>query len=173
VCSTFVSKQACIQQEAVVLHTLDAAHNPSWLNRSNGDLDFDTSGMSNAVIASTGEQIGLVSVTDPRWTTGEITHHLKGRSQTPEANKKRSIAQRGKPKPHTPEHGRAISAAKKGCVAPNKGVAHSEATKEKIRQKAIGRKSSLKGIPKSEEQKRKQSEAMKKRHQEKLKSLMP
>lgn len=44
------------------------------------------------------------------------------------------------------------------------GKHHSEETKEKIRQKAIGRRAWNKGIPISEEQKRKQSEKMKGRY---------
>lgn len=46
-------------------------------------------------------------------------------------------------------------------VNPFKGKRHTEETKEKIRQKAIGRPSSNKGKPISEEQRRKQSIAMK------------
>lgn len=172
VCSTFTNKQSCIKQETIVLHALDVAHDITWLNRSNGDQSFDTSGMSNAIDSFTGESLGLISQSDPRWMTGEIKHHLKGRTNSPESNKKRSDTQKGISKPHTIEHGRAISIAKKGCIAPNKGIQHSIATKEKIRLKALGRKSSLKGVPKTEEQKRKQSEAMKKRHQEKINAIL-
>lgn len=171
VCSTFTNKQACIKQEALVLHALDVAHNTAWLNRSNGDQYFDTSDMSNAIDSSTGESLGLVSQSDIRWITGEIKHHLKGRTNSPESNKKRSDTLKGIPKPHTVEHGKAISIAKKGCKAHNKGISHSTATKEKMRLKALGRKSSLKGVPKTEEQKRKQSESMKQRHQEKIKAI--
>lgn len=170
VCSTFKNKKSCIEQETIVLHAVNAARDPLWLNRSNGDLTFNTSDMSNAIDVVTGEKLGLVHISDPRWLEGTIVHHLKGRTQTPESNKKRSERQKGISKPHTPEHGKAISTAKKGCKAHNKGVPHSEETKEKIRKKATGRISPIKGIPKTEEQKRKQSEAMKKRYLDKLRS---
>lgn len=168
VCSVFKDKQSCIEQETVVLHTLNVAHSPLWLNKSNGDMGFDTSGKSNAIDVTTGEKLGLIDVSDPRWGLGLIVHHLKGRHQNAEANIKRSLTQKGVSKPHTLEHCQAISKAKKGCKATNKGIPHTAETKNKIRQKTIGRKSSLKGVPKTEEQKRKQSETMKKRHQDKI-----
>ena len=168
VCNTFTDAKSCVKQETLVLYSCKAARDPLWLNRTNGDMEFDTTGISNAIDAKTGKPMGMVCVDDPRWASGEIIHHLKGRIQSAESNIRRSITQTGVPKPHSKEHGLAISIAKKGCVATNKGIPHSESTKEKIRQRAIGRKSSLKGKPKSEEQKRKQSETMRRKHLEKL-----
>lgn len=59
--------------EDKVLRRLDAAKNPKFLNKRNGDSSdkFNTAGTANAKTSS-GEYLGAISLTDPRWQSGEI-----------------------------------------------------------------------------------------------------
>jgi len=62
----------CALWETKVLRRLDAAHHPKMLNKRNGDDKWDTTGKKAAILVATGERLGLVSLLDPRWKTGEI-----------------------------------------------------------------------------------------------------
>jgi hypothetical protein len=53
-------------------------------------------GSHTAKDAVTGEILGKINLTDPRWITGEIVSHLKGKTQPTEVNVKRSETQKGK-----------------------------------------------------------------------------
>jgi len=62
----------CRLYEHKVLRRLDAAKSTKFLNRSIGGGKFDTTGMAVAKSIVSGLSVGLVSVYDPRWATGEI-----------------------------------------------------------------------------------------------------
>lgn len=72
---------------------------------------------------------------DGKWNTAGVTPHNKGKSHKPESIQKMR-ENRSNPSEYTRK---LISDNNKGRSAPNKGVEHSEETKEKIRIKAIGR----------------------------------
>jgi len=68
----------CAKWEHKVLRRLDAARHPKMLNKRNGDDKWDTTGMQPAILVATGEKLGLISVDDPRWKTGEIISAVVG-----------------------------------------------------------------------------------------------
>ena len=53
------------------------------------------SNMHTAKDSTSGEILGKVSLDDPRWKTGEIVSHLRGRTQSLESNIKRRLTQKG------------------------------------------------------------------------------
>jgi len=65
----------CALWETKVLRRLDAAHHPKMLNKKNGDVGLDVTGMFAAILVSTGENLGLISVDDPRRKTGEVKRY--------------------------------------------------------------------------------------------------
>jgi len=98
----FNSVSKCKAWENKFLIKIDAKNNNLFLNESNGDKNFDTTGLIGtcaAIVAVTGEKLGRVSVTDPRWQTGEIISTSKNRKQSDSERSKRSSALRGKPSP--------------------------------------------------------------------------
>ena len=68
---TFTTATQCKQWEATVLRRINAAISDIFLNRTNGDKHFDTTGTALAVTPA-GVKLGMVSTGDPRWMTGEI-----------------------------------------------------------------------------------------------------
>lgn len=51
--------------------------------------------MHTAKDAASGKILGKISLDDPRWKTGEIVSHLRGRTQSLESNLKRSLTHKG------------------------------------------------------------------------------
>jgi hypothetical protein len=108
------------------------------------------------------------------YTKDKISKALKLHKRTEEHNKKISKAKKGKPShnkgkvgvySHSEETKNKMSDSKRGKPPHNKGkvgvYAHSEETKLRISEKLKGKESPTKGIPKTEEHKRKISEATK------------
>jgi len=62
----------CALWEHKVLRRLDSKNHPKMLNKHNGGKGYDNTGMKAAILVSTGEKLGNISVLDPRWKTGEI-----------------------------------------------------------------------------------------------------
>lgn len=84
--------------ETKVLTRINAAHDDRFLNKRNGDLsnNFNTHNMLLAKLASTGEYLGNIIKTDPRWASGEIIFFHKNTLCSEEHKEKQRIAQRGK-----------------------------------------------------------------------------
>lgn len=93
----FDSIGACRVWEDKVLRRMNAARNPKFLNKRNGDNSnlFNTNGTAHAKDGVTGARLGPISITDPRWHTGEIVGLAAGRKQSPEAKAKMSDARKG------------------------------------------------------------------------------
>ena len=53
------------------------------------------SNMHTAKDSTSGKLLGKISLDDPRWKTGEIVSHLRGRTQSLESNIKRGLTQKG------------------------------------------------------------------------------
>jgi hypothetical protein len=53
------------------------------------------SNMHTAKESTSGKILGKISLDDPRWETGEIVSHLRGRTQSIESNIKRKLTQQG------------------------------------------------------------------------------
>ena len=88
------------------------------------------------------------------WLRKQSETHI-GRHHSEESKNKISISQKGKPKkPFTKEHCENISKSATGRVPWNKGIPHTEESKEKMRQKKLG-------IPLSEDHKKHLSESHK------------
>lgn len=132
----------CSRWESAFLRRFDAKNDPRFLNKRNGDEDWDTTGMV-AVIDDSGE-IRLISnldedwisgklqspykgkapvkdkrgnnltvdVNDPRYTSGDLVHVATGVKQSPETIEKRVKHVRGVPK--SEEHNRKNSEAHRG-----------------------------------------------------------
>ncbi len=122
----FSTVEQCKLWETKVLKRINAKHNNLFLNESNGDRNFDTTGIigtSAAKNALTGEKLGRIPLTDTRWKTGEIVGLSKNRKQTAKERIKRSESLRGRASP------------RKGL----NGKPHSIETKEKLSQINIGK----------------------------------
>lgn len=63
---------SCRKWECRVLKKLNAKDNNQFLNKSNSDKTFDSTGKACARITLTGESIGVTLLDDPRWASGEI-----------------------------------------------------------------------------------------------------
>lgn len=93
---TFDDSKDCTRWESKVLQRIDAQHDFRFLNQRNSDEKWDTSGLpipdyvlekriasargkAAAKDSFTGESLGRISLSDPRWQTGEIVGITKGR----------------------------------------------------------------------------------------------
>jgi DNA-binding CsgD family transcriptional regulator len=72
---TFVCPKCCSRWEKKVLRRINAKDNPKFLNKSN--QSWDNTRKCTAKDAF-GNKLGLVSLDDPRWQSGEISHTSKG-----------------------------------------------------------------------------------------------
>jgi hypothetical protein len=81
--------------ETKVLTRLNAARDPKFLNKRNGDSspNFNTRRCANAKTTD-GAYIGSVSLDDPRWATGEIVGVAKGAVRSDSTKRKMSDARK-------------------------------------------------------------------------------
>jgi len=83
---TFTSVERCNVWESVFLRRVNAKINPLFLNRSNGDKEWDNTynksnssiGTATAMCAVTKKSLGRISLKDTRWKTGEIISAVCG-----------------------------------------------------------------------------------------------
>lgn len=68
---------ACKLWESKVLERIDAQNNPKFLNKRNGDYKWDTTGM--VLLNDIDGNKFYVSVDDPRFISGELRHSSKGK----------------------------------------------------------------------------------------------
>lgn len=116
----FNTVSQCILWETRFLSKVNAKHNIMFLNKSNGDNKWDTTGQTGFCAAKeieTGKKLGRISLTDTRWESGEIAGLTRGRKQSIEERTNRSLQMKGRP------------SLRKGKT----GVACSDETKEKLR----------------------------------------
>lgn len=73
---TFKSSYLCKRCENRVLLKLKAAKDDRWLNRTNGDLNFDVTG--RVTVKDAMGNTRSVSVDDPRYISGELVHNHSG-----------------------------------------------------------------------------------------------
>lgn len=81
----FINLNDCIQWECKVLRRLGIPKNIKFLNKSISTSKMDTTGLCNAVDIH-GNKLGLVSLKDSRWQSGEIIAESKGRRYSDEVN---------------------------------------------------------------------------------------
>jgi hypothetical protein len=75
----FNSVEKCINWELKILHHFDITKTEIWLNKRIHNT-WDNTNKSAAKELVSGRKIGLVSLDDPRWGTGEIVTTSKGTS---------------------------------------------------------------------------------------------
>jgi hypothetical protein len=76
VCST--PKEAILWESLIHLR-LNVAKHPMFINRVNQkSIGFGTDGFTTAICSATNQNLGLVSLDDPRWATNEIVHTNTG-----------------------------------------------------------------------------------------------
>jgi hypothetical protein len=98
------SSQEAIAYEILLHSKFDVAKNPKFYNRSKQtSTGWDTTGIKgvsscnkNKIVAKTADgTIIRVSVNDPRYTNGELVHHLKGCKLNKQARKNISNGHKG------------------------------------------------------------------------------
>lgn len=75
--------EKCLLYEYRFLKRVNAADSEIFLNKSNGGKNFQTVGKKIGRDSVTGERLGMISVNDPRWESGEIIPWQKGIKQNP------------------------------------------------------------------------------------------
>lgn len=149
---TFSTVEQCKLWETRVLKRINAKHNDLFLNESNGDKNFDTTGLVGTSAAKhvlTGEKLGRIPLTDMRWKTGEIVGLSKNRKQTVEERIKRSESLRGRTSPRKGLNGKPHSIETKERLSQlNIGKSLSQQTRNKI-------SNSLTGLIRTDEQRKK------------------
>lgn len=147
----FDNKLDAISLEIKLHSRFDVKKNNKFYNNANQkSTGFGTNGCPGKHSAKDkfGNKLGLVSLDDPRWETGEIISTSKGRTHTEESKKKMSLAKLGKPmsseaieknriaqtgKKLSEEHKKNISiGVGSGEEAPRYNIPHTEETKNKI-----------------------------------------
>jgi hypothetical protein len=167
----FSNADSCKKWESKVLRRIDAQHNESFLNKKNGDENWDTTGRTdlgkyerteeirlsmskfrlgkaNAFNSITGEFIGLISTSDPRWETGEIYGNTKNMRHSETSKQKMSNHRLGvkmpngfgdkisnalSGKPKTEEHKNKMKESRLRLIESGWSYSHTEDTKEKLR----------------------------------------
>lgn len=132
----FDNVKKCASWETRLLKKINAKASTLFLNESNGDKNWDTTGLIGycaAKNAETGEKLGKILLTDSRWKSGEIIATSKNRKQSAEERAKRSRIMTGRSSHRKGKKGNPCSLETKEKLKKiNEGKIMSEATSKKI-----------------------------------------
>lgn len=92
----FNTALACAEWETKVLVRLDAQNDPKFLNKRNGNAQFDSS--NKVLVYDDKEQLIWISNTDPNWTTGRFRSFMKNKVTVKDSSGNRFTVMRDDPR---------------------------------------------------------------------------
>lgn len=81
--------KACAAWECKLLKRINAQRNTKFLNRSNGDIVWDTTGL--VLVRTQSGETFLTNTSDPRYISGELVPAVRGRRHTKESSLKNTV----------------------------------------------------------------------------------